>query len=227
MTRIGNSMTILVASLGFTAACGGLDETDPTDENVVPGGTAGSEENTFDHENTGPNPFDLIQRLTQEGPPSFSSRLHSCAKVRYRTLGAVLSGVGVNLGNTANLSAGRLYTQGQVALGGSDYANRIRENIGVTTSGASKLFDILAAAAPEVITNIGGVARCNIDGEPAVLFDANDNCVKSGVTCLLGVPATQAHLDFCSFTVKNAEGGVDTGKRLAVASLLAAALTCE
>jgi hypothetical protein len=227
MIRI-NQLTILVASLSL-AACGGLDETTPNDDFANdPGATVGSEENTFDHDNSGPNPFDLIQRLATEGPPSFSSKLHSCAKIRVTTLGNVLAGLGVNINNNTALSAGRLFRDGATALGGPDFANRIRENIGITTSGSSKLFDIMAAAAPEVIANIGTIARCNIDNQPAVLFDASNNCVASGVTCLLGSPATQAHLDFCSFTVRSADGGdLEVGKRLAVAAILAAANMCE
>mgnify|MGYP006146334751 CR=1 FL=1 len=38
-----------------------------------------------------------LDRLQQEGPPSFTSRMHSCPKVRVRTLGNVLTSLGVNM----------------------------------------------------------------------------------------------------------------------------------
>jgi hypothetical protein len=122
------------------------------------------------------------------------------------------------------LSAGDLYKTGFNALGGPNYANRIRENIGITTSGASKEFDIFAAAAPEVIAAFGAntVARC----PGATLFDAANTCRPEGITCLIGAPATSRHLDYCNLTVSSASTP-DLGKRLAVAAMLAAAYTCE
>jgi hypothetical protein len=43
---------------------------------------------------------------------------------------------------------------------------------------------------------------------------------------LIGTPAQAAHLDFCNITVSSASDPA-TGKRIAVAALLAAAYTCE
>ena len=220
-------MTMLVASLGFTAACStddpGLDE----DGNAPPpGSTVGGEGNTFDHMNGGISPWELVDRLTKEGPPRYTSRVHSCPKVRYATLGNVLRSVGVNTANTTNLSGGQLYRDGDNAMGAPNFANRIRENISVSTSGASRLFDIFAAAAPEVIAAVPTLQRCQTNGQPAALFNANDQCEASGITCLLGVPAQAAHLDLCNLTIQRASTP-DVGKRLAVAALLAAAYTCE
>jgi hypothetical protein len=219
-------MTILVASLGLIAsACGGVD--DGTEENLPPGGsTSGDEETTFDHENGDFNPFELLDRLQAEGPPRFTSRVHSCPKVRYRTLGNVLTSLGVNTADATNLSAGQLYTSGYNALGGPNYANRIRENINITTSSASREFDIFAAAAPAIIAGINTLERCRINGVGAELFDASNACRLDGITCLIGTPAQAAHLDFCNITVTSALD-VDSGKRIAVAALLAAAYTCE
>ena len=226
MTKIGINLTILVASLGLTAtACGGLDD---TTEDIPPtGSTSGGEDNTFDHDNSGFNPFDLIDRLAKQGPPRFTSRVHSCPKVRYLTLGRVLASVGINPANGANLSAGQLYRDGYNALGGPNYANRIRENIGITTSGASREFDIFAAGADEVIAAVPTLVRCQVGGVGAQLFDATTNaCRVDGITCLIGQPAQAAHLDFCNVTVSSASD-VATGKRLAVAAMLAASYTCE
>lgn len=228
MTRIGNTLTILVASLAATSACGGLDNPAPTpgSDDPPPGSTAGSEDNTFDHDNSGFNPFDLIDKLTKDGPPRFSSRVHSCPKVRYKTFGNVLASLGLNITDTTQLSPGELYTDGYNALGGPSYANRIRENIGITTSGASREFDIFAAGADTIITALPTIARCQVGGVGPQLFDAANACRADGISCLIGVPAQPAHVDFCNVTVSSASDPA-TGKRLAVAALLAAAYTCE
>lgn len=223
MTRL-TLLTILVASFG--AAC--TDETTPTDQpDNTPGdgSTIGSEKETYDHDNNGFDPWAVIDRLAKEGPPKYSSRVHSCSKVRYRTLGRVLASLGVNMANTAALSAPELYRDGYNAMGGPNFSNRIRENITVSTSGASREFDIFAAAADEIITAVPTLQRCTVGGVPAVLF-SGDTCDPTGITCLLGTPATLAHIEFCTLTVRNASSA-QVGKRIAVAALLAAAYTCE
>jgi len=222
-----NTLTIMVASLGL-AACAAEDPT--TEENTPPpGSTSGNEDTTFDHDNSGFNPFDLIDRLAKEGPPKFTARVHSCPKVRYRTFGNVLRSLGVNTTDLTALSAGQLYTDGFNAMGGPNYTNRIRENIDITTSAASREFDIFAAAAQTIIDGLADLPRCGGAGPGlgggGLMFDGN-SCRADGITCLIGVPATAAHLDFCNLTVTGASDVV-TGKRIAVAALLAAAYTCE
>jgi hypothetical protein len=226
MTRFGYTLTILVgASLGVAACSDSIDEPQPT---PPPGSTTGGSDTTFDHDNNSISVWDLIDRLTKEGPPSFSSQMHSCAKVRYATLGQVLTSVGVNLattGTAAAPSAGDLYKTGASAYGAANYSNRIRENIGITTSGSSREFDIFAAAAPEIIANVPTLARCQVNGTPAQLFSGS-TCVAEGITCLIGTPATQAHIDYCNYTITHATD-LPTGQRIAVAALMAAAYTCE
>jgi len=222
MSRIGYTLAILASSV-LASACTD-DATTPTNQ-PPEGSTSGNEETTFDHDNGDYiSPWDLLDRLQKEGPPRYTSRVHSCAKVRYRTLGTVLTSMGVNAANATALSAGDLYKSGFNALGGPNYANRIRENISITTSGASREFDIFAAAADEIQTafTAGTMTRC-----PGVqLFDSTGACNPQGITCLIGVPATPLHLDFCNYTVTHATD-TTVGKRLAVADLLAAAYTCE
>ena len=220
MTRFGYTLAIL-ASTVLASAC--TDEV-PTENTPPPGSTSGSEETTFDHDNDYISTWELLDRLTKEGPPRYTSKVHSCPKVRYRTLGNVLTSFGVNTANTTALSAGDLYRNGFNALGGANYANRIRENIMITTSGASREFDIFAAAADEIQTAFtnGTMTRC----PGAQLFDAANTCRPDGITCLIGAPATSRHLDYCNLTVSTASN-VTVGKRLAVAALLAAAYTCE
>ncbi len=219
------SLTILVASLGLTAgACTAEEIPDPNAP--PPGSTSGGEDTTFDHMNDGISPWELVDRLNKEGPPRYTSHVHSCPKVRYRTFGAVLSSVGVNVASTTNLSAGQLYTSGDNAMGAPNFANRIRENIAITTSGASRAFDIFAAAATEIINAVPTLTRCEVNGQPAALFNASNQCEASGITCILGVPALAAHLDLCNLTIARASTP-EVGKRLAVATMMAAAYTCE
>jgi hypothetical protein len=220
MTRFGYTLAIL-ASTVLASAC--TDEV-PTENTPPPGSTSGNEDTTFDHDNDYISPWELLDRLTKEGPPRYTSHVHSCSKVRYKTLGNILTSFGVNVANTTALSAGDLYRNGFNALGGSNYANRIRENIAITTSGASREFDIFASAADEIQTAFtnGTMTRC----PGAQLFDAANTCRPEGITCLLGAPATSRHLDYCNLTVSTASNAT-VGKRLAVAALLAAAYTCE
>lgn len=222
MTRFA-ALAILAASV-LAPAC--TDDLPPP--NVPPpGSTSGDTTTTFDHDNNQISPWDLLDRLTVEGPPSYTSHVHSCPKVRYRTLGNVLTDLGINATNTTSLSAGELYTDGYTALGGPNYPNRIRENISITTSGASREFDIFAAAADEVISAFanGTISRC----AGTTLFDTSSGtpvCQPSGITCLIGSPATTEHVDYCNLTIQNASTPTQ-GERLAVAAMLAAAYTCE
>ena len=228
MKRTGFNLMILASlTLGASACTGDLDDAPPTTDQPPAGSTTGGDGNTFDHQNDGLSPWDLIDRLAKEGPPRFTARVHSCPKVRYATLGNVLTSIGINTGNTANLSAGQLFRDGFNALGGPNYANRIRENIGISTSGSSRLFDIFAAGADEVIAAVPTLERCKVNGVGAQLFDPTSNaCRPDGISCITGVQAQAAHVDFCNLAVSGATD-VATGKRLAVAAMLAAAYTCE
>ncbi|HEX2688051.1 MAG TPA: hypothetical protein VHN14_15590 [Kofleriaceae bacterium] len=226
MTRFGYILTILVgASLGVAACSDSIDEPAAKPD---PGSTTGGDDTTFDHDNDGPTVWELIDRLTKEGPPSFTSHVHSCSKVRIATLGQVLTSVGVNLGiagTTTAPSAGDLYKTGASALGASSYANRIRENIGITTSGASREFDIFAAGADQIIAAVPTLGRCQVGGVGPQLFNG-DTCTAEGITCLIGTPAQTSHVQLCNLTITGASDPT-VGKRLAVAALLAAAYTCE
>jgi hypothetical protein len=232
MIRLGSTLTLLIgASLAVAASACSNTIQDPSggdDQNTSAGGaTTGTVDNTFDHDTEEISVWDLIERQKVEGPPSFTSHMHSCAKVRYTNLANVLTAIGVNVTNKTQFSAGALYTAAASAEGTANYANRIRENISVTTSGASAMFDIFAAAAPEIEANLSKLPRCQQAGTPVpALFDANNQCNIDAITCLIGVPATAAHVALCNKAVT--EGSTpDIGKGIAVAALLAAAYTCE
>jgi hypothetical protein len=227
MTRFGYTLTILFgASLGVAACADTIEDTQPPGTLPPTDTTSGGDGTTFDHEHSGITVWDLIDRLTKEGPPSFSSQMHSCSKIRYATLGNVLTSVGINKTNATALTAGQLYTAGGPALGAPNYGARVRENLLVTTSAASRLFDIFAAGAPEIIAAVPGLARCQVGGAAPVLFDANNQCHAEGIECITGMPASAGHVELCTLTVTRASTP-DIGKRLAVAALMAAAYTCE
>src|ERR1051326_1278904 len=172
------------------------------------------------------DPYAELERIQREGPPRYASRVHSCPKTRYRTLGNLMASRGVDLTATGELTAGQLYRQGAQALGGANYAARVRENIDLGLSTTAKLFDIYVQAAPEIIQNLPARPECQIGGVGARLFDAANHGAAAGVTCLIGAPAPPAHLEICNQTVSDA-ADVEAGKRLAVAVLAAAAHTCE
>lgn len=215
---------ILVAVL---ASCTGEDLGPIDDQNPLPEGNAsGGEDNTYDHPNANIDPFELLERLRQEGPPTYSARVHSCPKMKYDTMGAVLASRGVNLGNTVALSAGRLWRESDQALGAPNYAARQREARELSTATASKLFDIFVQAAPEIIAAMPNRAECQVAGIGVSMFNAENQCNADGIACLIGVPPTASHLELCNLTVQRASD-VEKGKLIAVASLLAAAHTCE
>jgi hypothetical protein len=174
----------------------------------------------------GEDPWTALERDQREGPPRYTSRVHSCAKMRVATLGHLLESRGVNLDATDELSAGFIYRGSTVALGGPKYTDRVRETLELGIATASKLFDIYVQAAPELIASMPTKAACMKFGAPAQLFDVNNKCLASGFSCLMGLPASPEHLAICNETVKRA-ADVASGKRMAVALLAAAAHTCE
>jgi hypothetical protein len=201
------------AGMALATGCNGLDDTLSGSDGVH--GLGGHDPDPVD-------PWSLLEREQREGPPRYTSRVHSCAKMRYGTLGTVLASRGVDLAATDPVSAGVIYATSAQALGAPQYFARIRENLELGVAIAARLDEIYLQAAPEIIAHIGERPAC----AGVQLFTADGHCVPDGVTCLLGVPATPAHLDICNHTVM-AAADVATGERLAVAMLAAAAGTCE
>lgn len=217
MTRIGYiCMSILVVG----ACTDGLSD---DSKNPAPGtGAADGTGNTFDHPNDPGqiDPFALADRLAQQGPPRFTSQVHSCAKVPISTLGNMLTSWGVNMAATGATTAGGLYKSGAIAMGEANFPNRIRESVALSTSGMSRMFDIFAAAAPEVTAAMPTATRC-----AGTMFNADNTCTLDGITCLMGVTATATHKALCDLTVTSAST-VTVGKNMAVAVIMAAANTC-
>jgi hypothetical protein len=205
------------------------EETPPGEDPGLPGDennpAGGGEEGTFDHMDP-IDPWAVLDRWQVEGPPSYSAHVHSCMKMKYSTLGRVLSSRGVNLGNTTATSAGALYTNGQQAIGVATYAQRQAESTELTTAGASKILDIYASAAPEIIAQMPSRAECAVGGVNAQMFDASGACTQQGIECITGLPASPAQIELCSQIVVRASS-VTKGRNMAVAVTMAAAQICE
>ena len=191
-----------------------------------PDGASGGQDNTFDHPDIEPDIWGLLERMQEEGPPKYTSRVHSCPKVRVRTIENLLRSRGVDVASQVPDSAGLIYSSSSQALGAPNYAARTRENLALTTASASKLFDIFAQAAPEIIANMPNLAACQVGGVGATMFNELGQCTAAGISCLTGVPATAAHIELCNQTVAKASDP-EKGKLMAVALLAAAAHTCE
>jgi hypothetical protein len=213
---------------GATTPTVGGNQGDPLGNNASQ--TGGSPDNTFDHMNESTDPFEVLKRFQSEGAPEVAVRMHSCSKIRYSSLGTVLTGIGVNL--TTNAAQGQPQTAGQLyrgagpALGAPNYGARIGEAVELTTAGATKLFDIFVQAASQVITALPNVQRCQVNGTGVQMFDAQGKCNPDAITCILGMKATQDQVDLCNSAL-NSASTPDLGKRIAVGSLLAAVHTCE
>jgi hypothetical protein len=144
--------------------------------------------------------------------------------MRYETVGRVLDSLGVDV--AAAGGAGEMFRDADQALGAPNYAARVPETTELTTASASRLFDILVAAAPEIIENIQSEERCQIGGRGVRIFDSRGACTEEGLTCLLGEPARPEHVALCDQMVERSSSP-ESGRTIAIASVLAAASTCE
>jgi hypothetical protein len=206
-------------------------DNDPTDDPAEqPGAANGGEDNSFEHPSLGggaeADPFEVLAEREEEGPPEVRTRLHSCQKLQIDAVANVLASFGVDLGASNDPpTAGDLLDEGAGALGGPNYDARIGEAIVWSAAGAARLFDIFVQAAPDIIANIENAPQCQVAGQGFPMF-VGDECNEPAVTCLIGRPATPEHLAICNDLVKSATD-VDTGKGIAVATLLSAAHSCE
>jgi len=210
--------------------------TDPADPTNPSNTSSGEPDQTFDHMNENAvDPFQVLARIQEQGPPEVSTRMHSCGKMKYATLGNVMRNVGINMTGNGTTPNG-LYTSGAGALGRPDYANRISEGTDLSTAGAVRLYDIFVAAAPQIITAMPTNVRCQVAAAPTSMFDAaGTGCTMNGIACLTGAPATQAQKDLCDSAIaSNTTEKIGTaataptiGQVVAVASVLAAAHSCE
>lgn len=206
---------------------------DPTqDFENQPGVFAGGEDNTQSHMGDlgdfgAKDPFEILAQRQEEGPLEIRTRLHSCQKLQNTALRTVLESLGVNMDATGDPpTAGQLLTAGGGALGAATYDARVGESIVWSASGAAKLFDIFVQAAPEIIANLANVEQCKVDGVGVAMFDDQNKCNADAIACITGRPATDSHVAVCNTIVTKASS-VDKGKRIAVATIMAGALSCE
>ena len=209
---------------------------------VTPGGlTTGKDGNTFDHFNDPgasgqKDPFEILKERAEEGPPEVRTRLHSCTKIPYASLGTFLTSRGVNLNATSSggapKTAGELYKTGTDALGVARFDAREAETYFHTTAGATKLFDIFVQAAPEIIANIQNVDECKLNGTSKPMFDATTGaCIYESLSCIMARPATEDDMTLCNLMLAQAAKGdakdLTTKRNITVAAFLSAANTCE
>lgn len=225
MTRL--TLSSLVLALGaLTAGCSGGSATDRLagdDPNAGGGASTGS---LYDHPDTTNTQSQAAQNkqadMEQVGSPEVYARLHSCGKISVHSMGRILGSRGVSSGGAAQ----KLLSEGVTALGVANYGSRAPESVVASTANLTKQFDILVAAAPEMIKNAGA------DSGPCPgvkVYDAG-SFTKDGLACLMGKPATADHIFLANQAVKDAvAAGIseDDGKSIAVAALLQAAHTCE
>jgi hypothetical protein len=208
----------------------GNDE--PESPGNIPGGTVGGEENTFDHmDDESRDPYEIAKQREEEGSPEVRARLHSCQKLQITAIRNILTDFGVDLDATGDPpTAGQLLNGGGTALGASNYAARMGEDIVWTAAGAAKQFDIFVQAAPEIITNMPNLPHCQVGGSGSDVFsedgEGHVTCNEDAVSCLIGRPATPDHLAICASLVESSSS-VENGKNIAVAALLSAAHSCE
>jgi hypothetical protein len=230
------TLTLLAGGLLTLTACGSGSADSLTgsypvkqqvseDPNSLAAGT--NTQHHFMDPNTGDNgisdPAQVHALDAVVGSPEVVARLHACAKIPYASFGSILSTRGVNIAKSTNANAaGSLYVAGAPALGVANYAGRVPEAIIASTSSVAKEFDIFVAAATEVQSNLTNSTAC-----PGVtIADATGKFSKDGLSCLMGKPATDAHVALANQVVSQATD-VNTGVQIAIAAVLEAAHTCE
>lgn len=112
--------------------------------------------------------------------------------------------------------------------------SRRGEKDGHSTASAMRLFDIFIQAAPQIIANIDdpqAAPACVLGGETFPMFNPDGSCVRESVSCLIGSPATDTHIELCNLMVDEADpndpADVQNKRIIAVATLLSAAHSCE
>lgn len=194
-------------------------------------------DNNFHHPNDAitpgqKDPFEILAERADEGPVEIRSRMHSCTRLPYTSLGSFLASRGVNMANPAVGSAADLYKKGGDALGIAKYDVRQGEASFYTISAAAKVFDIFTQAAAEIIANIENADACKLNGQGKPMFDATTGkCVYTSLSCLMGRPASQEDMDLCNLMISQADpnspADIANKRKIAVAAFLSAAHTCE
>ncbi len=234
LTLISSALLVLAGCDGTNDSLsnGGGAESVATNTDQAGGGGPNGENHSQDPNGADPTaPFaapDPAQKRVDDatsGSPETIARLHSCGKVTVQSLSSILATRGVNVNGGAG-SAGGIYKAGLATLGQANYASRVPEASFATASGMTKQMDIFAAASTEVSNAAWAPTGCTSGGMPVKLFDASGAFTKDGISCLLGKPARQEHVDLANAAVTQASTPA-IGKNIAISALLSAAHTCE
>lgn len=228
-TRV--TLIVIVSAAAF--ACGNGDGGNPllsagAQMSIDPSSGAAGEGNTFNHmaqsfggDNGVTDPQVVHMEEAVIGSPSDLARMHGAQKVTYSELATVLTGLGVNMQSTTAGLAGAIYAAGASALGAPIFASRVPEMSFPSTSSLAKEFDIFSAAAPEIVAGFATSPRCS-----GLTLVQNNQFTQEGLSCLMGKPAEQQHLDLANLCVTDATTPA-LGVEIAIATILAAAHTSE
>lgn len=233
MKRI--ALTLLsVGALALTACDGTSDELEGGGLNRGSNdryATAGNEDNTANHNNdpgaadpaAGEQPPEPAQNR-KVGSPEVTSRLHSCGKLTYSSLKNVLDSRGLTGqggGRPQGVQSSRQIFDGAAgAFGGPNYAGRVPEAPFASTSAVAKMFDIFVMASYDATADNFNAPAC----PDTKIIGADGKFTKDGLTCLMGKPATDAHLATANQAIA---ANTTDGARIAIAALLSAAHTCQ
>jgi hypothetical protein len=226
----------LTMALSLFACSGGSSEESPAD-----GGTAAPDMTTLTTPGSGTGPAnafnhdDILGAIGdvfadgRQVAPEIGERMHACGKLQYATLGRILQTRGVNIASATTFSAGQLYSSGNLVIGVANYPARVSESDRNTTGGIVRLYDILIAAAEELLPDpttdlLSKSSAC----AGVTLFKADNTCNPAGFGCFMGVPPTDAQIRLCNTMVSDPfDANILNRKRLAVAAMASPIFLCD
>jgi len=170
------------------------------------------------------DPTVVEQQTVAVGSIEVEARLHSCTKITFAALGQMMTSRGVVMTDSTKGSAGYIYQTGVSALGLADYPARTAEMLIPTAATESKQMDIFVAASSAIPTTTPFATTTGCSG--VSLLDTTGAFTSDGISCLIGKPATPAHLTIANQILAEAPDPT-TGIQLAISTLLEAAHTCE
>jgi hypothetical protein len=185
----------------------------------APSASAGTSSPTTD-----PNAAAAAAQATAAGSPEVTSRQHGCGKMSIASIGQLLQSRGLTgkgaVPQGSQTGVG-IFNAGDTppALGAANYEGRTGESPFASTSAISKMFDIYTMASYDAVAAGWSAPAC-----PNVQLTNGGQITKDGLTCLMGKPATDEHVAIANDAI--AKNPTD-GAKIAIASILSAAHTCQ
>lgn len=234
--RLSLSSLGLAAALGLLGCSNTVSDTSNSDGGTAPPpdlsnvatSTTPGVANAFNHDGILGDIGDIFADGRQVSP-AVGERMHACGKLQFGSLGRILQTRGVNLANMTNFSAGSLYSSGNLVIGVANYPARVAESDRNTTGGIVRLYDILIAAAEELLPDattdlLSTSAACT----GVKFFNADNTCSAAGFGCFMGVPPTDAQIQLCNSMVMDTfDANIVNRKRLAVAAMASPIFLCD